>query len=101
MKKLKMRLKTVVAVCLIVGLCASAFGCGNTKIVNGIEYDTYGLMDKDEKKNEKIQYEIIWGNVVWGVALCQTLIAPVYFFGFSLWEPVGVKTDIKGQVPQT
>ena len=101
MKELKSKIKTVTAVSLIIVLCAIASGCGNTKVVNGVEYDTYGLMDKDEKKNEKIQYEIIWGNVIWGVILCETLIAPVYFFGFSLWEPVGVKTDIKGQVPQT
>jgi len=73
-------------------------GCGDTKIIDGIEYDTYGLINDDEKKNPNIQYEVIWGNVVWGAILVETIVAPIYFFGFSLWEPVGKKTGEIGQV---
>lgn len=92
------RLRKIVAVSLIIMFSTVISGCGNTKTIKGVEYDTYGLMDKDERKNTDVQYEIIWGNVIWGVLLCQTLVAPVYFFGFSLWEPVGIKTNIKGEV---
>lgn len=73
-------------------------GCGNTKVINGIKYDTYGLINTDAKKNPNIEYEIIWGNMIWGCILAETVIAPVYFFGFSLFEPVGPKLPIKGQV---
>jgi len=74
------------------------FGCGNTKVINGVEYDTYGLINADKKKNPEIEYEVIWGNVIWGAVLVETIIAPIYFFGFSLFEPVGPKLSTKGQV---
>ena len=78
----------------------SVSGCGDTKMINGVEYDTYGLLNADDKKNDKVQYELIWGNLIWGCILVGSVIAPVYFFGFSIFEPVGEKTDgfIKGQV---
>lgn len=66
-------------------------GCGNTKVIDGIEYDTYGLLNSDKKKDPNIKYELIWGNVVWSVILIETVIAPIYFFGFSIFEPVGKK----------
>ncbi len=91
--------KTCVAMsaCILL-LAASLLGCGDQKVIGGIKYDTYGLMNADAKKNETIEYEVIWGNVVWGCVLCETLVAPVYFFGFSLFEPVGPKGAVKGAV---
>lgn len=73
-------------------------GCGDHKTINGVTYDTYGLLNSDDKKNPNIQYEIIWGNVIWGALLFETIIAPIYFFGFSCFEPVGKKPEIKGEV---
>ncbi len=73
-------------------------GCGKPKTINGVTYDTYGLLNSDQKKNPDIEYEVIWGNVVWGAFLCETIIAPIYFAGFSLFEPVGPKPNIKEQV---
>lgn len=64
-------------------------GCGDTKIINGKEYDTYGLIDEKDKKNPNIKYELIVGNLVWSAILFETIIAPIYFIGFSLFEPVG------------
>jgi len=32
---------------------------------------------------------MIWGNIIWGVILFVTVIAPIYFFGFSMFEPIG------------
>jgi len=72
-------------------------GCGNTKIIDGYEYDTYGLINRSEKRNPDIRYELIVGNVVWSVILVETIIAPIYFLGFSLYEPVGVDD---GSVPK-
>jgi len=97
MKKIS-KLATVLAICLIFLLCVSLAGCGNTKVIDGVEYDTYGLFDKDEKKNPNIQYELVWGNIIWGAILCETIVAPIYFYGFSMWEPVGKKTGVVGQV---
>ena len=82
-------MKRFIAVSLILMMCVMVSGCGNSRVIGGVEYDTYGLMNKDENRSPKIQYEVIWGNVFWGVIFAETLIAPIYFFGFSLFEPVG------------
>lgn len=60
-------------------------GCGSSKEIDGVDYETYGFINRDEIRNPKIKYQIVTGNVVWGIILC---VAPVYFFGFSLYEPV-------------
>ena len=92
-------MKRAIASILIVAILGiSLVGCGNTKVINGVEYDTYGLLNQNEKENPNIQYELILGNLILGVVLVETVIAPVYFFGFSLFEPVGPKSDIKGKV---
>jgi len=91
-------MKKIIAIIIILALFTVVSGCANTKTIDGVEYGTYGLFDKDEKKNPDIQYEIVWGNVVWGAILFETIVMPIYFFGFSMWEPVGKKTPIKGQV---
>ena len=70
-------------------------GCGDTKRINGIEYDTYGIANKSEKQNPNIQYRVIVGNVVWSCILIETIIAPIYFICFSLYEPVGTKDRSK------
>jgi len=86
------------AAALVVTFFVAVSGCGDTKIIAGVEYDTYGLINKDEVRNPEIQYETIWGNVILGVILIETIIAPIYFFGFSLFEPVGKKpVPEKGQ----
>ena len=72
--------------------------CSDTKVINKIEYDTYGLINQNEKRNEDIQYKVCWGNVIWGVLLIETIIAPIYFFGFDMFEPVGIKPEITGRV---
>jgi len=72
--------------------------CSSTKEIGGIEYDTYGLFNMDDKKNPDIQYEVVWENVIWGAILVETIVAPIYFFGFDMFEPVGLKSKIKGQV---
>jgi len=77
----------------------SITGCGDTKVINGIEYDTYGLINKSDKKNSDIQYELITGNIVLSIIFSESIVAPVYFLGFSIYEPVGLKGDsIIGQI---
>jgi len=72
-------------------------GCGQPKnlTVNGItkEYPTYGLFNQPTQSSKNVCYEVSVGNVVWSILLIETIIAPVYFVGFSLYNPVNVKTD--------
>ncbi len=91
-------MKKIIAIIIILVFLASFLGCADTKIIDGVEYDTYGLLNEDEKRNPDIQYEIVWGNIIWGVIFFETIVAPIYFFGFSMWEPVGKKTLIKGEI---
>ena len=91
-------MKRIVALALVIVLAVSTASCGDRKTIDGVTYDTYGLFNADDKKNPDIQYELIIGNVVWGVILFETIVGPIYFFGFSLFEPVGKKPAIKGQV---
>lgn len=67
------------------------FGCGSKMEINGKEYDTYGLLNRDAERSSCIKYKVITGNVVWGILLSETVVAPIYFFGFSMYEPVGLK----------
>jgi hypothetical protein len=72
-------------------------GCANTKTIDNITYDTYGFFNEGSKKNPNIHYELSVGNIIWSVILCETIIAPVYFIGFSIYEPVSPEsTHIKG-----
>lgn len=73
-------------------------GCGDNRVIAGKERKTIGIVniivDDDsvmEQKHKDIQYRIIWGNLVWGILLFETVVAPIYFFGFSLFEPIGPK----------
>ena len=91
-------MKKIMAAALLLVFCLMSSGCANRKMIDGVEYDTYGLLNKDEKKNPNIHYELVWGNVILGAILCKTIIAPVYFYGFSIWEPVDKNTGIPGQV---
>jgi len=63
--------------------------CGDPKAIQGKTYDTYGLLNESNKKNPNIEYELILGNIIWSIILCETIVAPIYFIGFSLYEPIG------------
>lgn len=73
----------------IVFLSLMLSGCADPKVIDGIKYDTYGILNADEKKNPNIEYRMVWGNLVWSLILCETIIAPFYFIGFSMYEPIG------------
>lgn len=80
--------KKIMVWLVAVMFCMSIIGCGNSMFIDGKKCDTYGLFNVNSKC-ENVKYETIVGNVVWGILLFETIIGPVYFFGFSLYEPVG------------
>ena len=80
-------MSVIMSVVLLVSLVGFVSGCGDSMVRNGKEYETYGIIDKDETRDECVKYKPIIGNIVWGIILCETIIAPVYFFGFSCMEP--------------
>ena len=82
-------MKKLLSTLLIIGILFS--GCADRKVIGSVEYDTYGLFDKNDKENPEIAYSVSWGNVFWGVVLIETILAPIYFFGYALFEPDGYK----------
>ena len=74
-------------------LALALVGCGRTACIDGKTYDTYGLLNQDSSKNSKIEYRLIVGNVIWSVILCESIVFPLYFIGFSLYEPIGKAGD--------
>ena len=106
--------KKFVAVITLLMMLVTLSGCGDKKtlmtpiadesgkVVKSlpITYDTYGLFNAGDMKNPQVEYRLIVGNIVWSIILVETIIAPFYFWGFSIYEPVGIKHPhaVKGQV---
>lgn len=89
---------TWVAVVVSVALLA---GCAKRQEICGVTYLPYGLANREERKNDAIAYEVSWGNVIWGVILVETIIMPIYVFGFALYEPKGLAHGPVGSAPST
>jgi hypothetical protein len=85
-----MIMKKLIAVALIAALLA---GCGQPQTINGKQYETYGFLNSDSYKHDNICYQVSVGNVVWSILLVSTIVAPVYFVGFSIFNPVKAKDE--------
>ena len=77
-------------VCVLV-LAALLAGCGSPRDINGKRYETYGLLNQDAHKDPGIVYETSWGNIFWSVMLIETIVAPIYFLGYSMFNPISHK----------
>jgi hypothetical protein len=75
---------------LLVIATLSLSACGSDKVINGKTYITYGLFNPEDR-DSKIQYKVIVGNIIWSVLLSETIVAPIYFLGWSLFEPIRAK----------
>ena len=78
---------------ILLMVTVALLGCGDGIRVDGDYVDTYGLFTESQKVDD-VEYRIIMGNVIWSAILCQSIVFPVYFVGFSLWEPVGPKIKV-------
>ena len=85
-------MKKVIIILTTIIFLSGFYGCGDNKNIQGKTYGTYGLINKDEIKNNDIEYHLIVGNIIWSCILIETIIAPIYFLGFSIYEPIGLKT---------
>lgn len=81
---------------LIPALVASMLmlsGCGNDKVINGKDYQTFGVANQESQRDPSILYEVSAGSVIWAVILSETIVVPVYVIGWDLWQPVRVKAS--------
>lgn len=70
-------------------------GCSRTKTIDNKTYQTYGLFNESDIKDSNIIYKPCIGNVVWTVITIETVILPVYFIGYDLYEPIAKKPNVK------
>jgi len=80
---------------LLVGLLFVS--CAEDKTIDGVTYRPYGLLNEDTQKNPDINYEISGWAVCSGIVFSETIIVPVYTFGYNLWEPVSKKSATPAQ----
>lgn len=66
--------------------------CGQPIDYQGKHYPTHGVFNEDAAKSKDMCYEVSVGNVVWSIILIETIVMPIYFIGWSLWNPVGPKS---------
>jgi hypothetical protein len=83
-------IKNLIIGVTLLAMATISTGCGEDKVIEGKEYETCGLINKangDCMNDPTIKYNVSIGNVIWGIILAETVIAPIYFFGFSMFNP--------------
>ncbi len=63
-------------------------GCGKSKVINGVEYHTYGWLNKEENKDPNTQYRLVGENIFWIIIFSETIVIPLLITGLDLYEPV-------------
>lgn len=75
---------------LIVAASVALSGCTYDRTIDGVTYEPYGLLSPT-KESPDIVYELDWSNIVIACIFAETVIVPLYVFGFAIWQPVGKK----------
>jgi hypothetical protein len=86
-------MKKLVSIALIFTVLLSS--CANTLEYensqgNKVTAHSVGLFNQDDK-DPNVVYKLCVGNTIWSIVLVQTLVAPIYFVGWSILEPVSVR----------
>lgn len=86
---------------LAVVSCLALTACGaDDKTIDGITYGTYGVVNQTEMRNPNIQYEMSGWSIFWSIIFSETVVVPIYFIGWDLYEPVTKKDPswVPGQI---
>jgi major membrane immunogen (membrane-anchored lipoprotein) len=86
---------------LVLASTALLSACGaDDKVIDGVKYGTYGVVNEGEMRNPNIHYELSGWSILWAIIFSETIVAPVYFIGWDLYEPVSKKDPkwVPGQV---
>jgi hypothetical protein len=60
----------------------------SSKFIDSVEVAPYGLFN-GEVKQTNIQYSVCPASVILSIIFSETIIAPVYFLGWELYQPIG------------
>ena len=82
MNKIKLIILALLALILM--------SCADAKTIDGKTYQNYGFMNQEDK-SDSIQYKASLGSLVVGVVFFETIVVPIYVFGYDFYEPVAKK----------
>jgi len=85
-------MKNIILILMVVAMLFAS--CASKKTIDGKTYRTYGVLNEDIYKNDSIQYRVSGWAIVSGIIFSETIIVPVYVFGFHLWEPIYKKNKL-------
>ncbi len=91
--------RSLILLAVAASMLLSACGA-DEKTIDGVTYGTYGIANEADMKNPNIQYKVSGWSIAWSIIFCETIIAPIYFIGWDLYEPVAKKDAnwVPGQV---
>jgi hypothetical protein len=80
----------LMAITLLITSCADS---KKFKRADGTEFvaHAYGWADRDTYHINGVEYEVCGGNIVWSILTCETIVGPMIFTAFGLYEPVAYK----------
>lgn len=90
--------KKIVSALLIICMSLMFIGCGSDMVTRNDSgyithrYEQIGLAEMNEM-DPNVEYEVVWGNVVWSIVCSETVIIPIVLVGWYLYEPIGLKSN--------
>lgn len=80
---------------LFLSISVLLISCAEDKMINGVVYRPYGLINEDECKVDSVHYKVSVPAVICGVVFSELIVPPIYVFGYNLYEPYCLKKDFK------
>ncbi len=81
-------MKNFILIILAALMLASIASCADSKTIDGKTYRPYGLINEKDCKADSIHYEVAIDATIAGVIFVETVITPIYVFGFNFYEPI-------------
>lgn len=76
-------------------------GCGKPQYLGQATdqkyYPTYGLLNEGSSKSKNVCYDLSVGNIIWSIILIETVVVPIYFIGWSIYNPSRLKNGQEDQ----
>lgn len=86
-----MKPKSFISSVLAVVLAIASSGCAESMVIDGRKYKPYGALNESEVHDSRVQYQPSMSSITWALILCETVVVPIYVFGFAMYEPIGPK----------
>ncbi len=86
--------KTIIIILVLVfSIGALVSACSTSQEPAAKIYSSYGPLNAGKYQSKNVCYETSGWSIFLGIVLFETIVAPIYFFGYSLYNPVRMKRD--------